>query len=134
MEAYKLLGADVIDFRFKVIKKPSQKDGFYTYSVSPSGDVRCSEDKSGIELINEAKVIGYLGESPEGDEDLEDRDKVFEIELKFRCIYSIPKDEKSENILLEKLWFFEPHARLFSKQVIQGFLANTEYNNVSIPL
>lgn len=134
LENFKLLASDVTSFQFNIIKRPSQADGFYIYSVSPLDEVVCTENDLGIEIINEAKVIGYIGISPEDEADLNGDDKVFELYLKFRCVYSIPKKEQVENILQESRWFFEPQSRLFSKQVIQNFLSNTEYRNISVPL
>ena len=134
LENIKLLASDVTSFQFNIIKKPTQSDGFYIYSVSPLDEVVCTENDLGIEIDNEAKVIGYLGISPENEADLNEDDKVFELYLKFCCVYSMPEKDQIKNFLQENRWFFEPQFRLFSKQVIQSFLSNTEYRNISIPL
>lgn len=134
LKEFKLLDSNVLEFSFKAIKEPSQTNGFYSYSMSPAGDVKCTDNVAYIEIINTARIDGYSGVPPENDSDLNDMDKVFELLLSFRLVYSIPEEDKEESLLLEKNWFFDIQAKIFSKQVIQSFLSNTSYHNIAIPL
>ncbi len=134
IEEIQLIDSKVMDFSFKAIKEPSHSNGFYSYSVIPAGEIKCTDSDSHVELTNQAKITGYIGEPPENEENLNDTDKVFELSLSFRFIYLIPKEEKKENLLVEKIWFFETQAKIFSKQVIQSFLSSTPYHNITVPL
>jgi len=134
VEEFKLLDSKVINFSFESIKEPSTAKGFYSYSISPEGGIKNTESESHIEIINKAKVVGYLGVPPEDEETLSDDDKVFELLIVFKFVYLISKEDQKEDLLVENSWFFDGQSKIYSKQVIQSFLSNTAYHNIIIGL
>lgn len=134
IEEFKLLNSKVINFNFESIKEPSNSKGFYSYSISPEGGINDTENKSHVEIINKAKVVGYLGKPPEDDAVIDDESKVFELLVAFKFVYLIPKEDRKEDLLVKYSWFFDSQSKLYSKQVIENFLSNTAYHNILIAL
>ena len=130
IEDFKLLDSKIINFSFESLKEPSSANGFYSYSISPEGGIKTTQNETHIEILNKAKVVGYLGELPENEEMLEDDKKVFELLVLFKFVYLIPKEDQKEDLLVKYSWFFDGQSKIYSKQVIQGFLSNTEYHNI----
>ncbi len=134
LEKISYLGHELQNLAFELFEKEPDGNGYYKYSVTNDSNVEVTVNEDNtkfVELSVNSVVTGFLGE----DEERDDNEKVFCINLDFIISFEFPSESESvKRFIDENYWYFENYSYLASRDIVSSVLQhNPIVRNTYLP-
>lgn len=134
LENIAYLGHELTGVSFELMEKEPRGEGFYNYSVEITPDVSVVSDEkldTPIHTIRISLISKVKGFGPKNDS--EDREEVFNLEIKFDILFELEGDSPTKKLLDDNQWYFVNFGHVASKELAYSILDNSTLKGTYLP-